>query len=78
MVEQLFRWGHSGHGALVLYRAGLGLLEGGLADEDGLAMLHGLHGAHRETRPCSRPLHLVQNWHLWVPCRGHKGHSEPE
>lgn len=46
MVKQLFRRGHIGHGKLVLRRAGLSLLEGGLADEYGLAVLHSLHRAY--------------------------------
>jgi hypothetical protein len=46
MVQQLFWWGRSRHGELVHHGAGLGLLEGGLEDEDGLTMLYGLHRAH--------------------------------
>lgn len=46
MIQQLFWRGHGGHGELVLQWAGLHLLEGGLADEDGLTVLHGLHSTH--------------------------------
>lgn len=67
LCQQLLRGRHGGHGELVLHRTLLGQLEGGLADEDRLPMLNGLHRADGEALSGTGPLHLVQHRHLGVP-----------
>lgn len=65
--EEVFRQRDIWHGELVLQGAGLQGLEGGLADQDGLPVLDGLHGAHGETAAVSRAVHMVQHWNLRIP-----------
>lgn len=67
LCQQLLRGRHGGHGELVLHRTLLGQLEGGLADEDRLPMLNGLHRADGEALSSTGPLHLIQHRHLGVP-----------
>lgn len=66
--EEVLRLRDHGHGELVLQGARLLLVERGLAGQDGLPALDGLHGAHGEAPPIPRAVHLVQHRNLRVPC----------
>lgn len=65
--EELLRLRDHRHGELVLQGALLQRLEGRLADEDGLSVLDGLHGADAETAAVSGAFHLVEDRNLRIP-----------